>query len=58
MTTPKEYREYAQECLDWAKTAKSDKEREIFLQMARTWPEAARGAEANRSPRNDTAKVA
>ena len=37
----KEYREYADECLDWAKTAKSHKEREIFLQMARAWLEAA-----------------
>lgn len=37
VTTPKEYREYADECLGWAKTAKSDREREIFLQMAQTW---------------------
>jgi hypothetical protein len=41
MTTKKEYREYADECLGWAKPAKSDKEREIFLQMAQTWLEAA-----------------
>ena len=27
VTTPKEYREYADECLGWAKTAKSDRER-------------------------------
>jgi hypothetical protein len=41
MPTKKEYREYADECLGWAKTAKSDKEREIFLQMAQTWLEGA-----------------
>jgi hypothetical protein len=45
VTTPKEYREYADECLGWAKTAKSDREREIFLQMAQTWLEAATRAE-------------
>jgi hypothetical protein len=37
----KEFREYADECLGWAKTAKSDKERKIFLQMAQAWLEAA-----------------
>lgn len=35
------YREYADECMDWAKTAKSDNERMIFLQMAQTWLQAA-----------------
>jgi len=41
----KEFREYADECFDWAKTAKSDKERNIFLQMAQTWLEAVARAE-------------
>ena len=36
-----EYRDYADECMDWAKTAKSDRERAIFLQMAQTWLHAA-----------------
>jgi hypothetical protein len=36
-----EYRAYADECLGWAKTAQSEKEREIFLQMAKTWMDAA-----------------
>ena len=52
MTTPTEYREYADECFGWAKTAKSDREREIFLQMAETWLEAARRAETRQNPRN------
>jgi hypothetical protein len=37
----KEFRDFANECLDWAKTAKSDSERDIFLQMAQVWLEAA-----------------
>jgi hypothetical protein len=34
---PNEYRENADECLGWAKTARSDRERRIFLQMAEAW---------------------
>jgi hypothetical protein len=41
VTTAQEYRELADECLGWAKTAKTNQERDIFLQMARTWLEAA-----------------
>jgi len=48
-TTPKEYREYADECFGWAKTAKSDSERDIFLQMAQTWLEAASLAETRQT---------
>ena len=44
----KEFREYADECFGWAKTAKSEKERLIFLQMAETWLQAAVMAEAPR----------
>jgi hypothetical protein len=51
----KEYREYADECLDWAKTAKSDKERQIFLQMARTWLEAAVRRERTRTQQSQEA---
>ena len=36
-----EYRDYADECMGWAKTAKSDRERAIFIQMAQTWLDAA-----------------
>ena len=35
------FREYAAEHLDWAKTAKSPKERQTFQQMAEVWLEAA-----------------
>ena len=37
----KEYREFADECMHWAKTARSDREKRIFLQMAETWLNAA-----------------
>ena len=36
-----EYRAFAKECMDWARTAKSDRERDIFEQMALTWTQAA-----------------
>jgi hypothetical protein len=41
MDTPEHYRAYAEECLGWARTAKTDREREIFIEMARTWLKAA-----------------
>jgi hypothetical protein len=49
VTTPKEYRENADECLAWAKTAKSVRERDIFLQMAQAWLQAAKQAETRKS---------
>jgi hypothetical protein len=36
-----EYRQYADECFAWAKQAETDSERDLFLQMAKTWMEAA-----------------
>jgi hypothetical protein len=36
-----EFRAYVDEHLDWARTARTDREREIFLQMARAWLQAA-----------------
>ncbi len=45
MASAREFREFAQECMDWARTAKSDQEHNIFLQMAQTWIEAARRLE-------------
>jgi hypothetical protein len=41
MSSAKEFREFARECLDWARTAKSEHERATFMQMAQTWTEAA-----------------
>jgi hypothetical protein len=46
VSSPEDYRAYADECFDWARTARTENEREIFLQMARTWLEAAARAKA------------
>jgi hypothetical protein len=48
--TSKEYRKYADECFGWVKSAKSDSDREIFLQMADTWLEVAILAEMSHTP--------
>jgi hypothetical protein len=44
-----EYREFADECMGWAKTAKSDGERESFLQMAHICLKAAARLERTRT---------
>jgi len=41
MITPEECRKNAEECLRWAGSAKTEGERQSFLDMARTWTEAA-----------------
>jgi hypothetical protein len=45
VSTYAEYRSFAEECLGWARTAKSNREREGFIQMAETWFAAALLAE-------------
>jgi hypothetical protein len=54
MASAKEFREYADECFNWAETAKSNREREIFLQMVRAWMEAAVKAEGRWLPSSET----
>ena len=39
--SPKDFREFAQECLRWAGETKSDRHRQVLLEMARTWIQAA-----------------
>jgi hypothetical protein len=51
MSSLKEYREYATECVEWAKSAKTDQERDIFLQMAKSWMDAMLIARARESTR-------
>jgi hypothetical protein len=41
MASAKEFRDYADECKQWAKSAKTNRERDIFLQMAKSWMDAA-----------------
>jgi hypothetical protein len=45
----KEYLKYADECMGWAKIARTDKERQIFIEMASTWLRAAALAERHNS---------
>jgi hypothetical protein len=52
----KQYREFADECMHWAKTARSDREKRIFLQMAETWLKAAVVAD-RREQRQATASI-
>jgi hypothetical protein len=39
--SPKEYREFAQDCLRWAAETKSESHRQTLLGMAKTWMQAA-----------------
>ncbi len=41
MKSAKQYREYAEECLKWAKEAQSDEYREALIQLAQDWLLAA-----------------
>jgi hypothetical protein len=50
----KDYLKYADECMGWAKTARTDKERQIFVEMASTWLRAAALAELNPPSANFT----
>ena len=53
MSAVREYRENADECFTWARTARSDREREIFLEMARAWLDAR----YSRQPPNESDQV-
>jgi hypothetical protein len=40
-SSPKEFREFAQECLRWADETKSERHRQILRDTAATWMQAA-----------------
>ena len=42
MSASKEFYENAAECFQWAKTARTERERLIFMQMRDAWLEVAR----------------
>ena len=44
-SSAKEFREFAQECLRWAGKTKLERHRQVLLEMARTWTQAALEAE-------------
>ncbi len=52
MASAQDYRDYADEHLEWARSAKSEQERMIFRQMALTWWNIARLTEEGRSLEN------
>jgi hypothetical protein len=41
MTTPDEFRKFAEECMLAAREAKTDAERKAFLDIAKSWTKAA-----------------
>ena len=47
VSSAREYFENAEECFEWARTAKTERERAIFLQMAEAWFDVARRREVN-----------
>jgi hypothetical protein len=44
---PKEYREFAEDCLRWAAETKSERHRQTLLEMAKTWMQGALEIERN-----------
>jgi hypothetical protein len=49
-TTADEYRKFSEECLRWARNAKTDEERKTFLDMARAWTQAAARTNGKAAP--------
>jgi hypothetical protein len=54
MESAKQCRDYADECVIWAKEAKTDHDRDAFLKMARGWRRAANIMDGSEVP---TAKM-
>ena len=56
MSSSKECREFADECMGWAKTARSEREQRIFLQMPKRgfvppyWQSVANGPREGQAP--------
>lgn len=46
MTTADEYRQYAEEAMRWARAAKTEQDRAGFIDLARTWMQAAQQRES------------
>jgi hypothetical protein len=44
---PKEYREFAEDCLRWAAETKSERHRQTLFEMAKTWMQGALEIERN-----------
>jgi hypothetical protein len=55
VTAAYDFYDYADEHFDWAETAKTERERAIFLQMAAAWLEVAQQWEAGNSLESEAA---
>ena len=59
MSKAEEFRQYAEEAVRWARTSKTEFEKQAFTDLARTWTQAAAHAErilgVNSSPPEATA---
>jgi hypothetical protein len=53
MSSAKEFREFAEECLRWATETRSESHRDVLLEMAKTWTQAALEAERRWALRDD-----
>jgi hypothetical protein len=53
MNSAMQFLEYAAQCLDWAKTAKDEKDRAAFVHMANSWIEVASRVTITESRPND-----
>jgi ribosomal protein L17 len=51
VTTADEYQRYADECIEWARKAKTDAERKAFLDMALAWTKAGAKATGEALPK-------
>jgi hypothetical protein len=47
MPGPKEFREFAQECVRWAEETQNERERRVLLDLARKWTLAALAVEGS-----------
>ena len=57
MLMGKEYRKYANACMELAKTAKSETEREVLSDFARSWLQTAINAESRTNVNSEQTDV-
>ena len=55
--SPKEYREFAAQCLRWAARAKSDEHKNFMLKSAHHWMQTAEKLERAAEPEGDPARA-
>ena len=58
MSKTDEYRQFANDCVVWARIATSDDQREQFLELAKEWMSDAESVEHRRSHPDDVDQLA